>query len=401
MSQAHDAAVTQGTGSAATRSPQSPPSQDHVGAGAPLRFTPAPDFSISVRERRTRDLRSAEQGERVQPMRGFEDGYVDIVDWVIRITDRIWEDQDVGYIYDTYSTGCRVYTDSGPQYLVEPVVEHTMQAINAFPDARHIADEVIWAGNEDEGFATSHRAINVGHHLGPWQWGPATGRKIQMWVLANCVSEENLIFEEWVLYNHVARLRQCGVDVVAAARRAGNEGLSQPLEQRELTEVERLIAGRVPVPAAEPAATTDDIDGLMRALFHNVYNRRDLSAIDRLYASNVRWHGASDREGYGRADVRAMARSLMSTFPDLGMQVDEVYWMGNQTDGYAISVRWTAVGTHRGHGLYGPPTGRRVHLWGLSQLYVQQGRIVEEYALFNEFDVMAQLLSDTPIPTLG
>lgn len=392
MSPSRSEQGAKGKGSAETRSPE--PSDQT------LRFAPAPDFSISVGARRSRDLRSAEQGERAQPMRGFEDGYTDIVDWIIRITDRIWEDQDVGYIYDTYRTGCRVFTDSGPIYHVEPVVEGTVQSINAFPDARHIADDVIWAGNEDQGFATSHRAINVGHHLGPWRWGAPSGRKIQMWVIANCVSEENQIFEEWVLYNQVARLRQCGIDVVAAARRWGNEGLSLPIADREVSEVERLIGGRIPVPAAEPAATTDDIDGLIRALFHNVYNRRDLSAIDRLYATNVRWHGGSDREGYGRADVRAMARNLLATFPDLGVNVDEVYWMGNAADGYAVSVRWTGIGTHRGYGLYGTPTGRRVHLWGLSQLYISQGRIVEEWALFNEFDVLAQLLADTPTPVL-
>lgn len=391
MSPSRSEQETTGKGSADTRSP------DH---DRTLRFSPAPDYSISVRARRSRDLRCADQGERGQPMRGFEDGYVDIVDWIIRITDRIWEDQDVGYIYDTYRTGCRVYTDSGPRYHVEAVVEHTIQSINAFPDSRHIADDVIWAGNEDQGFATSHRAINVGHHLGPWCCGAPTGRKIQIWVIANCVSEENQIFEEWVLYNQVSRLRQCGIDVLAAARRWGNDGLSPPISEREVSEVERLIGGRIPVRMAEPSATTDDIDGLIRALFHNLYNRRDLSAIDRLYAPNVRWHGGSDREGYGRADVRAMARNLLATFPDLGVNVDEVYWMGNAADGYAISVRWTGIGTHRGYGLYGAPTGRRTHIWGLSQLYMSQGRIVEEWALFNEFDVLAQLLADTPTSVL-
>src|SRR3954471_23551399 len=215
--------------------------------GAPLgappagpRFTPAPDHAISVRARRSRDVKTADQGERVQPMRGYEDTYVDIVDYVIRVTDRIWEDQDVGYIYDTYRSACRVFTDSGMQYGVEAVVEGTMQHLNAFPDSRHYADDVIWAGDEDQGFATSHRAINVGHHLGPWRWGPATGRKVHMWVIANCVSEENQIFEEWVLYNTGARLQQLGIAARAAARRYGNEGLSAPVSDRQMTEVERL-----------------------------------------------------------------------------------------------------------------------------------------------------------------
>ncbi|MBV8945382.1 MAG: ester cyclase [Solirubrobacterales bacterium] len=360
------------------------------------RFTAPTDFSISLRARRSKDLRADDQGERAQPMRGYEDTYVDIIDYIVRITDRIWEDQDVGYIYDTYRPACRVYTDAGPQYGVESVVEHTMQAINAFPDVRHIADDIIWAGNEDEGFATSHRAINVGHHLGPWRWGSATGRKIQLWVIANCVSEENQIFEEWVLHNAGARLAQCGIDVRAAARIYGNSGLSLPLGEREITEVERVQGGRIPTRLAEPSADSDDIELVVRALFHNAYNRRDLSAIDRVYAPNVRWHGPTNREGYGRAEVRGMARALMATFPDLGLHVDEVYWMGNPAEGHAVSVRWTAIGTHRGFGLYGEPTGRRVHLWGLSQLYFAGGQIVEDWSLFNEFDVFAQILRDEP-----
>jgi len=361
------------------------------------RFTPAADFAISMRAKRSTDLRSADQGERVQPMRGFEDTYVDIVDYIVRITDRIWEDQDVGYIYDTYRAACRVFDDSGPHYGVETVVEATMQAINAFPDSRHYADDIIWAGNEDEGFATSHRAINIGHHLGPWRFGPPTGSKIHLWVIANCVSEENEIFEEWVLHNAGARLAQCGLDVRAAARAVGNAGLSMPLRDRELTEVERLHAGRKPAPY-RPAAgeSPDSVEQIVRGLFHDVYNRRDLSAVDRVYAPNVRWHGPTNREGYGRADVRAMARGLLATFPDLGLHVDEVYWMGNDREGFAVSARWTAIGTHRGYGLYGEPTGRRVHIWGISQLYLSGGKIVEEWTLFNEFDVLAQLLRDEP-----
>jgi predicted ester cyclase len=353
-----------------------------------------------VKARRSRDLRSGDQGERVQPMRGFEDTYVDIVDYIVRITDRIWEDQDVGYIYDTYSPTSRVYDDSGMQYGVERVVAGTIATIHAFPDSRHYADDVIWAGDEDQGFATSHRAINVGYHTGPWRWGPPSGRKINLWVIANCVSRENEIHDEWVLYNTVARLEQCGVDVVAAARAYGDE-LPATTADRVLTEVERHVGGRSPKPYPASTRAGFDVEHAMRGLWHDVYNRRDLSAIDRVYAQNVRWHGTSNREGYGRAEVRKMARGLLATFPDLGMHVDEVYWMGNEQEGFRVSVRWTAIGTHRGYGLYGRPTGRRVHLWGLSQLYIQGGRIVEDWMLFNEFDVMAQLLRDEPLDLLA
>ncbi len=367
---------------------------------APTRM-PA-DLSISLEAGRGADRGLAELGPRRHPMRGFEDGYVDIVDWIVRITHRIWEDQDVGYIYDTYAPGCRVFDDGGPKYGVERVVAETVQSIHAFADVRHYADDVIWAGDEDEGFYTSHRAINVGHHTGAWRWGPATGRKVNLWVIANCVSRENEIFDEWVLYNTGARLAQLGIDVAAAARMAGNEEGFIPVGERELTEIDRLAGGRKPLPLERRApAGGFDPDFEVRSLFHEVYNRRNLSAIDKSYGPNVRFHGASNRSGYGRADVRAMARGLLATFPDLGLQVDEVYWMGNEADGFRVSVRWSATGTHRGYALYGKPTGRRVYLWGLSQLYVQDGRIVEDWMLFNEFDVLMQLLRDDPPPFLA
>jgi predicted ester cyclase len=378
------------------------PIAPHLGGSSGSRTMPT-DYSTAVRPGTGADTvrGGAERGERRQSMRGFEDTYVDIVDYIIRITHRIWEDQDVGYIYDTYAPGCFVYDDSGAHYGVERVVEGTMQSIHALPDLRSYADDVIWAGTDEEGFATSHRYIVTGHHLGPWEFGPATGRRLNTWGIANCVSRENEIFEEWVLYNMASKLSQLGIDVAAAARAYGNELAGTPVVERHLTEVDRLSGGRKPeyYPPGSSSSPFDP-EHFARALFHNVYNRRDLSQIDGTHARGVRWKGTSNRAGYGRGEVKGMARSLMATFPDLGMNVDEVYWMGNADEGYRLSVRWTALGTHRGYGLYGPPTGRRVHLWGISQLYVSNGQVTEVWDLFNEFDVMAQILSDVPLPML-
>lgn len=380
--------------------------------GKHARFMP-PDFSISMRSGygtvHPDPVHPDQEGrQRRQPMRGFEDTYADIVDYILRDTSRIWDDQDVGYIYDTYAPGCRVYDDNGMKYGVERVVFETRQAINTFPDTRHYADDVIWAGDEDQGFATSHRAVNVGHHTGPWRWGPPTGKKINLWVIANCVTRDNAIFEEWVLYNAGARLSQLGIDLVQAARTLGNEKPAVPLTEHQATEVERIIAGHVPSPYPQNERTGAgissngfDVDYEVRALFHNVYNRKNLAAIDKAYAQNVRWNAATNRSGYGRGEVKGMARMLMSTFPDLGLHVDEVYWMGNDADGYSVSVRWSASGTHRGYGLYGRPTGRRVFLWGLNQLYFQGGKIVEDWLLFNEMDVMSQILRDEATDLLG
>ena len=358
------------------------------------------DFSIAFEIGNGATRPDVDPGQRRQPMRGFEPTYVDIVDYIVRVTHRIWEDQDVGYIYDTYSPSCRIFDDGGPRHGVEPVVTGTLQRISAFPDLRHYADEVIWAGNDEQGFVTSHRALNIGHHTGHWRWGPPTGRRIDTWVIANCAIAENEIFEEWVLYNLAAQLAQLRIDVAAAARAHGNASTPAPVTTEELAEVTRLRGGQKPDRYPGPKGDRFDVDHFVRALFHDSFNRRDLSAIDRAYAPNVRWYGTTNRAGDGTQAVRAMTRSLLSTFPDLGLHVDEVYWMGNDDDGYRVSVRWHALGTHRGWSLYGEPTGRRVRLWGLQQLYIERERIVEDWMLFNEFEAVAQILKDDPEPLL-
>ena len=79
--------------------------------------------------------------------------------------------------------------------------------------------------------------------------------------------------------------------------------------------------------------------------------------------------------------------------PDLAYQIDDLYWRGNDQAGYRVAVRWSILGTHRGHGVLGAPTGREVRLWGLTHLSVRERQIVEEWTVSNEFHVRASLLA--------
>jgi predicted ester cyclase len=357
------------------------------------------DFSISLGAKGGTDaLLARDQGPQRQSMRGFDPAYVDIIDYIVRITHRIWEEKDIGYIYDCYKHNCRVMDDAGLQYGRDKIVADTVHTINAFPDIRLYADEIIWAGDDRSGFHTSHRTVILGHNTGHSRYGPPTGRKVMVWCIANCVALENEIFEEWVIYNNGSLLRQLGFDLPALARRLANENALPRLDDPRMGEVERLLGQGKPRRLSPAPDGPFDVEDFLRRLFHETWNWRNLSAIDRAYAANVRFHGATDRELYGRGGVKAFALSLLSMFPDLALQVDDVYFMGNDADGYVASVRWTAVGTHRGHGIYGAPTGRRALLWGLSQHRVVGGEIVEEWTAFNELDVLQQLLRDEPAP---
>jgi hypothetical protein len=121
-------------------------------------------FEISIGERGGTDRLLNPSQERRQRMRGFEPQYTDILDYIVRITHRIWEAKEIGYIYSTYRHNSKVTDDSGLQYGRDKIVADTVHTINAFPDVRPYADEVVWAGDDQSGFHTSHRTVILGHN---------------------------------------------------------------------------------------------------------------------------------------------------------------------------------------------------------------------------------------------
>lgn len=328
-------------------------------------------------------------------MRGFDPQYTDILDYIVRVTHRIWEDKEIGYIYSTYRHNCKVTDDSGLQYGRDKIVADTVHTINAFPDVRLYADEIVWAGDDRAGFHTSHRTVIVGHNTGFSRWGAPTGRRVVVWAIANCVALENEIFEEHVIYNNSSLLLQLGFDLRELAREFGNRAaaLRQPIDAR-FGEAERVLGQGTPERLPEPDES--NLDQVLRYGLHYIWNWRNLNAVDPLYHPTLRFHGPSGRELYGRGEYKSFVLSLLAMFPDLALQVDDLYYMGNPGDGYLTSVRWSAVGTHRGFGVYGTPSGRRVHLWGISQQRIVGGKVVEEWMMFNEFDVMQQIYRDDP-----
>jgi len=353
------------------------------------------DFSISLSARGSIDQQLLDPGsERRHSMRGFEDTYVDIVDYIVRITHRIWEEKDIGYIYDTYSHKSKVNDDSGLQLGRDKIVADTVHTINAFPDIRLYADEIIWAGDDEVGFHTSHRTVIIGHNTGYSRYGPPTGRKITNWCIANCVALENEIFEEWVIYDTASLIHQLGFDLREMAREFGNQSDAGGGDDERFGDPERLPGQGTPPYLSLEQGGGFDVEDFIKVTYHNIWNRRMLATVRKAYVPGLRFRGSTNRVFHGRGEYQSFVLSILAMFPDLALQVDDVYWMGNDREGYSTAVRWSIVGTHRGMGIYGPPTGRQVRMWGISQHHIKDGKIVDELMLFNEFAVMQQIYRD-------
>ena len=326
-----------------------------------------------------------------QPMRGFEETYRNVIDYIVRITYRIWEDREVEYIGETYSSDSRVYDDYGLQLGSRKIIEDTRRTTGAFSNVRLIADEIVWAGDDEVGFHTSHRTLIRGTHDGDGKYGPATNRDVDVLVIANCVSLENRIFLEHVCYNTSSLLLQLGLRFdEAAARMVAAKPAGWPRDESTWRALAAEARPEKPLSVSEPVAGFD-VDRFVRADFDAAWNGRDYAAFSAARAPDSVCRGPSGRVFSGAAACRGFIESLAAAFPDLEVRVDEVYWMGNDREGYLSAARWSADGTHRGAGLYGPPTGAPVQIWGLTQHEITGGRIAREWVLFNELDLMMQI----------
>jgi predicted ester cyclase len=339
-------------------------------------------------------MRAAGGGFR-QPMRGFDPDYVDIVDYIVRCTHKIWEEYGVGHLYTHYSHNCVVHNPYGITYGREEMITNTINYINAFPDRKAFADDVIWAGNEDDGYHTSHRVTSIGHHTGYGSYAPPTGRRIIRRGIANCLVKENLIVEEWLAQDNMTIVRQMGLNELEVAdalieqdRRNGvapayNYGHGHP---------ERTNGQGEPPPVEKPARGEPfDIEAFVRGSQHEIWNWRMFNKISDYYVPNYQCYTVPNRTIYGIGDFRASVLALIVAFPNARFNIDHLYWLGNDQEGYRVATRWSLIGTHEGPSMWGKPTGKPVWIMGITHHHVQNGKFVREWTIYDQIALLKQI----------
>ena len=346
---------------------------------------PLPVFDFADRPDYSDFAQAANTGRR-QPLAGFDEDYTDIVDYIVRCTHKIWEEKAVGLIYTHYAHNVLVHYASGIMYGREAMVVNTLQRIAVYAERRAYADDVIWGGNDRDGFYSSHRVSSVGVNTGYTEYGPPTGRRVQRWGVADCFIVGNRIVEEWLASDTLTELRQMGYDPMTLAKRA-----VLPATPHTHGELDRLPTGQQ---APEFLAVPDgqgDPQGFIRAVLLNTWNARLVNMIRDHYAPNHVAFVPDSRKLVGYGDYENFVITMLACFPDLTISVDHQCVQGNEERGYRVATRCTFQGTHEGYGPYGAPTGRRVYLIVISHHIIRQGRVVQEWTVFDEFALLKQL----------
>lgn len=327
-------------------------------------------------------------GDRCQPLKGFDPDYIDIVDYILRCTHKIWEEGGIGHIYTHYKNTIAIQTAEGWGCGRDPVIAASTQVKAAYPDVRLYGDDVIWSGNEDDGYHTSHRISWTGTNTGYSKYGPPTGKKLYRFGIANCLVKENMIIEEWIARDEMSLVLQMGYNPWKMAAKMA--GTPEPSAFQVPIQGDLRNGQDYPAPIT-PFREPFDVEDFVRHTIHEIWNWRYVNKVNDYFIDNFQYFGPSGRTLYGQNNYKAHILSLLATFPDLKMNVDHISWNGNPERGYRAAVRFIIEGTHELNGIYGEPTGKRISLMGITHMHIKDGKFVKEYSSFDEFALFKQL----------
>jgi len=126
---------------------------------------------------------------------------------------------------------------------------------------------------------------------------------------------------------------------------------------------------------------------VIRAHIEQIWNGKDPSGIPRFISPD--YHGYDPAEPEVIRGVEGYERhyeTLTTGFPDLRITVEHVLEVGEQ-----VSVRWFVQATHGGDFGGIPPTGRRVHVAGISVARIARRQLVEEHGITDVLGLLKQL----------
>jgi steroid delta-isomerase-like uncharacterized protein len=127
---------------------------------------------------------------------------------------------------------------------------------------------------------------------------------------------------------------------------------------------------------------------VLRREVEELYNHTgDLDVVEELFSPEYVSHEPTSGEVRGIEGARQFAATFREAFPDLECTIEDMVAEGDK-----VAMRFRGSGTHEGETeAFGPPTGRRMEITGITIKRLAEGRIVEAWTNFDALGMMQQL----------
>lgn len=325
-----------------------------------------------------------------QKMKGFDKEYNDFVDYIMKITHRIWEEKGIGIIYDTYHNNVTMHFGAYNAVGIKEVISGTLQTLHAFPDRKLIGQNVIWSNHGKDGYMSSHRIQSTATNLNESSFGPATGKKINFRTTVDCAVENNRIFEEWLVRDNLWIVKQLGYEPHEVAKRMAN-GMcdNNGVNQTRFGMDENMIGQIMP---EKYEAKDDSIGEFIHEMVSKIYNYRLFNEVTKYYNENSVVHFICDKDLIGFNQIQGMLINIFASFPNANYVVDRITCNERkEKEEFDVAVRWKLSGIHEGIGMFGKASGKPVEILGITHYKIQDRKVVEEWVTFDGLDVLRQI----------
>ncbi|HRK24918.1 MAG TPA: ester cyclase [Beijerinckiaceae bacterium] len=323
------------------------------------------------------------------PIKGFDPRWKDFPDYIIGITKEIWEDRGIAALHQYYAPDIVVRSPASIVRGNQTVIGATMATLAEFPDRQLLAEDVIWSEHAS-GLLSSHRIVSTATHARDGVYGKATGKTLTYRIIADCAAKANQIFDEWLIRDQGAIVRQMGWEPKAYAadliqREGGPEACVKPFAP------DRDMAG---------GYTGKGNDHAVGQLYADILTRimgADMAAIRTEYdrAAQLELPGGVTGHGWEAADRFWMG--LRAALPDATFTIHHVIGREDAMMPPRAALRWSLTGRHSGWGAFGTPTGADIHVMGISHAEFgpfggENGSLRREWVLFDETAIWKQIL---------
>lgn len=321
-------------------------------------------------------------------MKGFDPRWQDLPDYILGITKEIWEDRNISSLHAYYASDMPVRSPASVVIGNKNVIAATMATLAEFPDRQLLGEDVIWCGDDENGLLSSHRLLSTATHAYDGIYGKATGKTLTYRIIADCAAKNNQIYDEWLIRDQGAIIRQMGWEPKAfaadlIAREGGPEACVKPLTPKN------------DVPGVYKGKGNDHPTGRRYADIVQRIMAADFAVIPAEYdrACHLELPGGVTGHSWPAADRFWLG--LRAALPSAVFDIHHTIGRDDPEFSPRAALRWSLTGKHDGWGAFGAPTGTELHIMGICHAEFGPWGLRREYVLIDETAIWKQIVLQT------
>ncbi len=321
-------------------------------------------------------------------MKGFSNRFTDFPNYILEITKEIWEGRGLSTLNHYYSDNIPMRFPEGISIGNQQTINGTLSTLAEFPDRELTGEDVIWSGNDDDGFLSSHRLLTSGTHIGGGYFGPPTGKKFVIRAIADCAAINNQINDEWLIRDTAGLVKQLGLDPKQFAR---------DLISREggVKDCLKPFCPAIDIEGPYKGRGNDNEWGERLSDVLSRMMNKDFSVIGKEYDRAVQTEHPGSTTVHSWAETEKLWMGLRASFPNAKFTIEHQIGREDPLLSPRAAVRWALHGKHDGWGMFGQPTGSEIYVMGFTHAEFGPYGLRREYTLFDHVSIWKQIFMAT------